>query len=94
MYVLQEVFGLDDEWQLCTLNQKEGAFLLDEIMRGGNFGHYDDRNEWYVVNQRLKRGLFNAKRNLRYLAHYPSEVIWIMPWKLWHWCWRKWNGYL
>ena len=94
MYVLQDVFALDDEWMLCEPNQKEGAFLLDEIMRGGNFGQYDDRNKWYEVNQRLKRGLFNAKRNLRYLAHYPSEVLWIPAWKLWHWCWRKWKGYL
>ncbi len=94
MYVLQQVFTLDGEWLLCAPDQKEGVFLLDEIMRGGNFGQYDDRNKWYEVDQRLKRGLFNAKRNMRYLSHYPSEVLWIPVWKLWHWCWRKWKGYL
>ena len=94
MYVLQDVLGIEDELLLCAPDQKEGVFLLDEIMRGGNFGQYDDRNKWYEVNQYLKRGLFNAKRNIRYLTHYPSEVIWIPAWKLWHWCWRKWKGYL
>lgn len=94
MYVLQDVFALDDEWLLCEPNQKEGVFLLSEIMRGGNFGQYDERNKWYGVNQRLKRGFFNVKRNMRYLAHYPSEVLWIPAWKVWHWCWRKKKGYL
>lgn len=94
MYVLQDVFALGEDLLLCAPDRKEGAFLLEEIMRGGNFGQYDDRNKWYDVNQRLKRSLFNAKRNMRYLIHYPSEVLWIPAWKIWHWCWRKWKGYL
>lgn len=94
MFVLQETFGLDGEYLLCQPDIKEGQFLLDEIMRGGNFGQYDDRNKWFDVNQRFMRGLFNAKRNLRYLVHYPNEVLWIPAWKVWHWCWRKWKGYL
>lgn len=94
MFVLKETFGLEDEYLLCHTDIKEGKFLLDEIMRGGNFGQHDDRNEWYDVDQRLKRGFSNAKRNLRFLKHYPSEVLWIPFWKLWHWCWRKQKGYL
>lgn len=94
MYIMQEVFALEQEYLLCHPNREEGLFLLEETMRGGNFGQYDSRNEWYGKEQRIRRGLFNAKRNLRYFRHYPSEVAWIIPWKLWHWCWRKWNGYL
>ena len=94
MYVLKEVFAINHQFLMCEPDYKEGVFLLEEIMRGGNFGHYDSRNEWYEKDQRIERGLFNAKRNLRYLRHYPSEVLWILPWKLWHWCWRKMNGYL
>lgn len=94
MYILQEVFAIEQDYMLCTPNIKEGEFLLEEIMRGGNFGRFDSRNQEQYVNNRLKRGFYNTKRNLRYLKHYPSEVIWIVPWKLWHWCWRKWKGYL
>lgn len=94
MYILQEVFAIEQDYMLCTPNIKEGEFLLEEIMRGGNFGRFDSRNQEQYVNNRLKRGFYNTKRNLRYLKHYPSEVIWIVPWKLWHWCWRKWEGYL
>jgi hypothetical protein len=87
-------FGIDKELMLCQPNEKEGRFLLEEIMRGGNFGHYDERNRFYSANDRFRRGLFTLRRNLRYLRHYPSEVLWKPLWQIWHWCWRKWKGYL
>ena len=43
MFVLHEVFGLEEDKMIAPMNEKGGAFLLDEIMRGGNFGQYDDR---------------------------------------------------
>ena len=94
MFIMQEVFTVGQDLLLCPPNKKEGEFLLNEIMRGGNFGKYDDRNEWYDADQRFKRGIFNVKHSLRYLFHYPSEVLWSPFWKLWHWCWRKTKGYL
>ena len=94
MYIEKDVLGIEDTYLICAPDRKEGEFLLDEIMRGGNFGQHDSRNEWYDKDSRLKRGLFHMKRNWRYLKHYPSEVIWIPAWSIWHWCWRKWKGYL
>lgn len=94
MYIEDVVLGIDKELMLCQPNEKEGRFLLEEIMRGGNFGHYDERNRFYSANDRFRRGLFTLWRNLRYLRHYPSEVLWKPLWQIWHWCWRKWKGYL
>lgn len=94
MHVLRKVFNLDESLFLCKPNAEEGEFLLSEIMRGGNFGHYDDRNIYVSDENRFLRGLNNAKRNMRFLMRYPSEVLWMPLWKTWHWCWRKWNGYL
>ena len=37
-------------WLLCEPNEKEGKKLLEEIMKGGNFGQYDTRDA------ALKRG--------------------------------------
>ena len=94
MYVVRLVFDIDETLLLCEPNDKEGEFLLDEILRGGNFGKYDDRNEVISIDNKLQHGLFNIKRNFRYLKHYPSEVLWMPLWRVWHWAWRKWKGYM
>lgn len=94
MYIEETVLSIDKEFLLCKPNEKEGRFLLEEIMRGGNFGHHDNRNKFYSKDERIQRGLFTLKRNMRYLRHYPSEVFWKPLWQLWHWCWRKRKGYL
>lgn len=94
MFIEKDVLGIEDDYLLCPPDSKEGRFLLEDIMRGGNFGHYDERNKWIEPSHRFKRGFINARHNLRYFRHYPDEVIWIPVWKIWHWCWRKYKGYL
>lgn len=94
MYVMRRVFAIDETYLLCEPNNIEGEFLLNEIMRGGNFGHFDDRNEFVDSSHRFRRGINNVKRNFRFLTQYPSEVLWMPAWKVWHWCWRKRKGYL
>lgn len=93
MFVLQEVFKMDGEYLMCKPLRKDGRFLLDEIMRAGNFGHYDERNKNHHQG-RLANGIKNIKRNLRFVGRYPQEVCWMPAWKIWHWCWRKKKGYL
>lgn len=94
MHIMRRVFNIDESLILCKPNAEEGQFLLSEIMRGGNFGRYDDRNEYFPVDNKIQRGFLNTKRNLCYLKHYPSEVLWMPLWKMWHWCWRKSKRYL
>lgn len=92
MYVLQEVFKMDDGYLMCQPLQKDGKFLFNEILRAGNFGHYDERNNHH--RGRFANGIENLKRNLRFIGRYPQEVCWMPAWKIWHWCWRKKMGYL
>lgn len=82
MWVLQETCGLSPEYLLCPPNEKDGKFLLEDIMKGGNFGHY--RNG--------PHGKSSIGRMISLLPYYPNEVLWIIPWKLWHKCWRLVNG--
>lgn len=78
MWELKEVCGMPPEFMLCEPNETEGKFLLKEIMAGGNFGK--------ARSDGLKRNSFNRYRVM--VRHYPSEVLWMIPWKVWHKCWR------
>lgn len=82
MYVLNIMCDLDYDMMLCPPDEKEGRFLLDEIMSAGNFGKERKGEE-------LKRN--SIKRFLYFVKHYPSEVLWMVPWKVWHKCWRIMN---
>lgn len=78
MWMMKEVCGMRETDLLCEPNDKEGRFLLSEIMVGGNFGQTrqdgKDRNTF--------------RRWMMMVKHYPGEVLWMVPWKVWHRCWR------
>ena len=94
MWVLKKCFAMREEYCICEENERHGSFLLSEIMIAGNFGHYDTRLKHQSKEKRWSNGFIQLKRNLHFLFIYPSEVLWSPFWKIWHYCWRKWKGYL
>lgn len=91
MWVMKEVFGLEDEYLLCESDEKEGRFLLNEIMNTGNMGHGETRFQW---GQKSALGRFVAaqKRNLHLMTHYPHEVLWSPLFNIWRFFWLKTKG--
>lgn len=102
MYVLQTVFdpsqpslkgkeSLDWQkrwpWMICEPNEKEGKFLLNEIMQAGNFGKYDDRIKHGGTQS--QHAWEKTKHNLRLLTHYPEEVLCEPFFRVYHWIWRR-----
>lgn len=87
MYVLQTVFAMPDAYLICPPNEKEGKFLLNEIMQAGNFGKYDDRIKH--GGTQTQHAWEKTKHNLRLLAHYPEEVICEPFFRVYHWIWRR-----
>ena len=88
MFVMKEVFGLSEDRMIAPMDEKEGRFLLDEIMRGGNFGQYDDRMGSKVGESKIHRYFRMNLRNLRFVKHYPAEAVcepvfrtWFAGWK-------------
>ena len=102
MYVLHEVFSMpkrqlitderllitDGPWLLCEPNEKEGRKLLEEIMKGGNFGQYDERGKELKNGGMVKHGVWKLKRVMRLVRSYPEEALWEPVFRVWHLGWR------
>ena len=92
MYVLHEVFGLSEDKMIAPMDEREGRFLLDEIMRGGNFGQYDDRMGSKVGESKIHRYFRMNLRNLRFVKHYPTEALSEPLFRTWFALWKKIHG--
>ena len=88
MWIMQEVFGLERECLLCEPNEKEGRYVLAEVMAGGNFGHHDERirkvgrGKWVEVFAKIQHAMHLLRR-------YPSEALWMPVWMVYHFVWKK-----
>lgn len=86
MWMMKEVFCLESKYMYCEPLESEGEFILNEVMKGGNFGHYDKR----LSNNGGKMGAVKAvcKHNWHLISHYPQEIIWPPIWFIYHKCWK------
>lgn len=89
MWVLQQAFGMGMNSVPWEPNQREGEFLLSEIMQSGNFGHHDDR-----IKKTNLKGVWGEKATqlqhvLLVARHYPSEIFWTPVWFVFHKLWKK-----
>lgn len=91
MYVMQQVFLLEEDLMLCRPNSILGSRLLDSIMAGGNFGKALGLKHG---RNRLEKGLLQLKHNLQLMLLYANEAMWIPFFQVWHYGWRKKHGYL
>lgn len=76
MWVLQKVFALGMIGMPWVPNQRDGEFLLDEIMNMGNFGHADERFRMNKDDSHLKHFWQSSQSKWRFIGHFPSEVLW------------------
>ena len=72
MWVLGEVLHLDSGLMLCRQDSYRGEWMLREIMAGGSFGHYAERQ-----HQSMWRRIFeNRRRKFRLLKFDFWEAFW------------------
>ena len=97
MWIMKEVFGLAEKYLLCEPEESDGRFLLDEIMRAGNFGKHDERLKNGRYKNRLGLMLTWTRHAFRLFKYYPADVLWtpigvlrISFWRRWHY--RNENG--
>ena len=79
MWVLGYVFGLERDRMLCAPDAVRGKLMLDQILRGGNFGYYEKGETLSII----PRWFFRRRRALRFRSFAPSEVFWseVTYWK-------------
>lgn len=84
MYVMREVFGLEENYMIAPVDEKRGRTLKNEILKGGNFGKYSG------LTQHSTGGKYFLKhwRNLHFVKEYPSEALSEPIFRTWHFFWR------
>lgn len=75
-------------WMICEPNEKEGRKLMEEIMKGGNFGQYDTRDAALKKGGMVKHGVWKLKRVMRLVSSYPEEALWEPVFRVYHLIWR------
>lgn len=100
MYVLKQLLRMPPEYLLCEPSEKDGQFLMNEILLSGNFGHGDPRmgdiDAGGYLKRRISQALRRFKRNMRFLTSYPGEVMWEPIVRVEHFAWKmlglwRWN---
>ena len=89
MWVLREVFGLEEAEMLVPMDERRGRVLLGEILMGGNFGQFESRY-WHRGMPAWKFYVARMRRMVHFLRYYPREVLWDIPFRL---CQRMWMLY-
>ena len=84
MWVLHEVLGLEEKYMIAPIDEWRGKLLLEEILKGGNFGHYSG-----LTNHSTGTKYFlKIKRNMRFVHAYPAEALCEPLFRTWHFFWR------
>lgn len=89
MYVMQEIFHLEDERMICPVDAKRGANLIQEIMSSGNFGQYENRGIRFKYNNGVTRFLRRQIRNMRFMFDYPEDVLSVPVYRAYQEIWRR-----
>lgn len=89
MWIMGYVFGLEEEKMLCETNEKEGRYILNEVMQNGNMGHHDQRIKRVSENAKIQSVAANIQHTWHLATHYPSEFLWTPIWIVWHFVWKR-----
>ena len=89
MWIMKDVFGLDERYLLCEQDGTCGRFLLDEVIATGNMGHADERMDMNQLQSAGGRYLNNLKRDVRIVKICPHEALWEPLWGIYQFAWCR-----
>lgn len=91
MYVLKEVFLIDDAYLILPPLEKEGKELLDNVLIMGNFGKYSPSYAIQKGGNLWQRATSRTMQNVGMIKSYPSENLWAPLFRIWHFFWMRMN---
>lgn len=87
MWVLNEVFALPKNKMIAPMDEQRGRLLLEEVLRGGNFGQHDESH--HHLQGAVGHNILRLQRDFRLLRYYPEEALAEPFFRLWHFVWRR-----
>ena len=90
MFIMHDILGLEQEKLLCEPNPKIGMMMLEEMLKAGNFGFYDERYDFSNLPL-WRQYLLETYRNLHFAKTFPSETVFGRPLsRFWHAAYKFW----
>ena len=93
-YILIEVFGMRRERLFIPVDQKAGLKMLYTIIEEGNMGKYDENRKRVNTNLPLARFVYHTRRQIKFFALCPAEVLWSPISRFLEYFWRVKNDYI
>ncbi len=92
-WILSEYFGLTTSCQLWESSKEDGKFLLEEILRTGNFGHGDEILSTANKKRNVKALLYVLKHNWTMSRFDRTDWLWGPLSRIYYSIWRKRKGF-
>lgn len=89
MYVLKEIFNIDEKYMFVEPDSRYGKFLLHEIMTAGNFGQFDERYQHTGRGFSFIRASIWIRRSVKLIIHSSEETLWDPYFRIMHHFWRR-----
>lgn len=84
MYIMHDVLGLEEAYLIVPIDKTRGETLLNEILRGGNFGKHSGLTEHALATKHLLK----YWRTMHFIREYPAEALCEPVFRTWHYFWR------
>lgn len=86
MWVLQKIFGLEQQYMICEPDASEGSFLLNRLIENKHERAKGVHGTFVWKLNVMKRQI---TKNVHLLTHYPLEVIMQPIWLVYHFFWKR-----
>lgn len=74
MYVMYEVFHIDEHYMICPIDEKRGKMLLRQVMQTGNFGKMDTEQK-EARSTTMGSVKYKMSQWLELVRFYPEETL-------------------